>query len=112
MAETKKTNKARPRTYARNRPAVSRRGYERVFETDGTYFLKLVICILLGTFWVKFSQPIVWFDRPLNGIPVGFLLGLLFISLFEKIQADRKIWYAVLIIVTILCYFAPAGIVI
>lgn len=110
MSQAKKTKNTRPRTYARNRAAVSRRGYERIFETDGTYFLKLVVCILLGTFWVKFSQPMLVFDRPLNGIPVGFLLGLVFISLFEKLQADRKIWYAVLVIVTILCYFAPAGI--
>ena len=73
----------RPRTYARNRAAViSRSGNEKIFESDGTYLLKLVAFVLLGTLWLKFSQPIVW------------------------------IWYAILIVVTIICYFVPAGIVI
>lgn len=107
-----KTKQKRPRTYARNRAAaVSRRGYEKVFESDGTYFLKLVVVVLLGTFWLKFAQPMSWLGVPLNGIPVGFLVGLILVNRFEKIQSDRKIWYAILIIVTILSYFVPAGIV-
>lgn len=108
-----KTKQKRPRTYARNRAAaVSRRGYEKVFESDGTYFLKLVVVVLLGTFWLKFAQPMSWLGIPLNGIPAGFLVGLILVNRFEKIQSDRKIWYAILIIVTILSYFVPAGIVI
>lgn len=102
-----------PRTYARNRAtAVSRRGYEKVFESDGTYFLKLVLCVLLGTLWLKFGQPISWQGIPLGGIPIGFLVGLILVSRFEKFQADRKIWYAILILVTLISYFVPAGIVI
>jgi hypothetical protein len=102
----------RPRTYARNRAAVSRRGYEAIFETDSTYFLKLVVFVLLGTLWLKFTDPISWLGIPLNGIPVGMLVGLLLVSRFEKYQADRKIWYAILLVVTIICYFVPAGIVV
>ena len=103
----------RPRTYARNRTAaVSRRGYEKIFETDSTYFLKLVVFVLLGTLWLKFTDPIVWLGIPLNAIPVGMLIGLILVSRFEKYQADRKIWYAILLVVTIICYFVPAGIII
>lgn len=103
----------RPRTYARNRAtAISRRGYEKIFESDGTYFLKLVICVLLGTLWLKFAHPVMWMNVPLNGIPLGLLLGLVLVNRFEKYQADRKIWYAVILVVTIICYFMPAGIVI
>jgi hypothetical protein len=85
---------------------------ERIFETDGTYFLKLVVFVLLGTLWIKFKQPISWLGMPFNAIPVGFLVGLLLVRQFEKYQADRKIWYAILLVVTIICYFVPAGIVI
>lgn len=110
MAKTKQT---RSRTYARNRTAsVSRTGREKIFESDGTYFLKLVVFVLLGTFWLKFGQPIVWLGLPVNGIPVGLLVGLLLVSRFEKYQADRKIWYAILLVVGIISYFVPAGIVI
>lgn len=88
---------------------VSRRGYEKVFESDGTYLLKLVTFVLLGTLWISFKVPISWMGIPLAGIPVGLLIGLLLVNRFEKHQEDRKIWYAILIIVTLISYFARAG---
>lgn len=113
MSEMAKQKQKRSRTYARNRAtSISRRGYEKMVETDSTYFFKLVIFVLLGTLWLKFSQPVVWFGMPFNGIPLGLLVGLLLVAKFEKYQSDRKIWYAALIIVAIISYFVPAGIVI
>ncbi|OYW85302.1 hypothetical protein B7Z17_02535, partial [Candidatus Saccharibacteria bacterium 32-49-10] len=113
MAKQKQTqSKNRPRTYARNRAAVSRRGYEKVVETDGAYFLKLVICVLLGTFWIKFAIPLSWNGFIFNALPIGLFVGLLLVHKYEGIQFDRKIWYAVLIVVTIISYFLPAGIII
>lgn len=106
-----KQKQKRPRTYARFR-ALSRRGREKPFESDSTYFLKLVVFVLLGTLWVKFSDPIEWQGIPLNAIPVGLLAGLLLVHKFEKYQSDRKIWYAILVVVAIICYFVPAGIII
>ena len=97
------------RTYARNR-ALSRLGNEKVYESDGTYFLKLVLCIILGTLWIKFKVPLVILSLPFSGLPLGMLFGLLVVSRFEKFQYDRKIWYAILILVTIVSYFLPAGI--
>lgn len=108
-----KTKQKRPRTYARNRAAsITRTGRERIFESDGTYFLKLVVFVLLGTLWLKFAQPVTWLGLPVGGLPVGLLAGLILVNKFEKHQSDRKIWYAILLVVTIICYFVPAGIVI
>jgi hypothetical protein len=102
----------RPRTYARNRAAtVSRRGYEKIVETDGTYFLKLVLCILLGTLWLRFNPPIAINGFHLGAIPIGMLAGFILVNRFEKLQSDRKIWYAILIIVTIICYGLDVGII-
>jgi hypothetical protein len=102
----------RTRTYARERVSeISRRGNEKVFETDSTYFLKLVVFVLLGTFWLKFQLPVLWLGVPFNGLPIGLLIGLLLVSRFEKYQSDRKIWYAILVVVSIICYFVPAGVV-
>lgn len=105
------SQRSKQRTYARNR-LVSRRGYLKSTESDGQYLLKLVLVVLLGTFWLKFGQPMMFGYIPLAGIPVGMLFGLFVVRKFEKYQADRKIWYLVLIIVTIICYFMPAGVVI
>lgn len=99
------------RTYARNR-VFSRRGNEKTYESDGTYFLKLVLCIILGTLWIKFKTPLTIGGLPFSGLPVGMLFGLFIVSRFEKFQYDRKIWYAILILVTIVSYFLPAGILI
>lgn len=106
-----KTQKSRPRTYARNR-AFSRRGYEKIFESDGEYLLKLILYVLLGSFWLKFAQPLTWMNMTFNALPIGLVLGLIIISRFEKFQSNRKIWYAVIIVVGIISYFVPAGIVI
>lgn len=99
------------RTYARNR-AWSRRGYEKVFESDGVYFLKLVVCVLLGTLWLKFGTPLATSSIVINALPVGLIIGLLLIRLVEKHQSNRKIGYAVIIVVAVVSYLGPAGVVI
>lgn len=106
-----KKTKKRSRTYARNR-SISRRGYEKLFESDGEYLLKLILCVLLGSFWIKFNQPFVVAGLSVNAIPVGLFGGLLLVSQIEKLQSDRKIWYATLLIVGIISYYVPAGIII
>lgn len=79
-------------------------------EKDSTYLLKLVLYVILGTLWIKFAVPIDAFGFVLGGIPAGLLIGLLFAS-HDHFQIDRKIEYAVLIVMTVISYFVPAGIV-
>lgn len=105
--------KQKSRTYGRFRmrtrdASMSRTGREKVFEPDSAYFLKLVVIVLLASFWIKFRAPGVGY----YGIPAGMLVGLLLVSKFEPLQQNRKILYAVLIVVTVICYFVPAGIVV
>ncbi|MEO5950154.1 MAG: hypothetical protein ABIQ04_01765 [Candidatus Saccharimonadales bacterium] len=109
---TKKINK--PVTAKKRQQSQPTRAkvYPRVFETDSTYFLKLVVFILLGTLWLKFAEPISWQGIRFTGVPLGLVLGIIGIAKFEKYQEDRKIWYAVLVVVSIICYFVPAGVVI
>ena len=102
--------KNKQRTYARNR-LLSRRGYEKITESDEHYLLKLVLVLLLGTLWLKFQSPVSVAGILLTGLPVGTLFGLL-IHHFEKNQFNRKIWYAIILIMTVISYFLPAGIVI
>lgn len=105
---TRKPAKITPKQVSKQRSAET----EPSYESDGTYFLKLVVFVLLGTLWLKFLHPVSWQGIPLNGLPLGLLFGLVLVSYFEKHQSDRKIWYAILLVVTIICYFVPAGIVI
>lgn len=80
-------------------------------EKDSIYFLKLVVYVVLGTLWLKFSSPLIFGPIVLNGIPLGLFIGLILAS-HDHFQVDRKLEYAVLIVMTIVSYFLPAGILI
>ena len=83
-----------------------------MFESDSTYFLKLVVIVLLGTLWLKFAEPFMMGPIILTALPLGILVGFLVVRAFEHHQEDRKIWYAVLLVVGVISYFVPAGIVV
>lgn len=106
---TKKTTTKQP---VRAKKTIVKRDAGQAIESDGTYLLKLVVCVLLGMFWLRFSSTIVWGSFHVSALPVGFLIGLLLVWRLEKFQSDRKIWYAVLVIVTIISYFFPTGLII
>ncbi|MGD8373857.1 MAG: hypothetical protein PVI21_03285 [Candidatus Woesebacteria bacterium] len=80
-------------------------------ESNSTYFLKLVLYVILGSFWLKFQEPLLIGDFLINGFPLGLIIGIFFAT-HDHFAIDRKIEYAVLVIVTILTFFVPAGIVI
>jgi hypothetical protein len=108
-----KPKKPAVRRGAKKSPTRSRvrKIYQPIVEADSTYLLKLVVVVILGTFWLKFHAPLQWGGVHISALPVGVIAGLLLVKLYEKYQADRKIWYAVLLVVGIVSYFVPAGIV-
>lgn len=79
-------------------------------ESDSAYFLKLVLYVVMGTIWLKFSDPIEIGSFIIYGFPLGLIVGLIFAS-HDHFQIDRKIGYAILIVMTVISYFAPAGII-
>lgn len=84
---------------------------EIIFESDGAFLLKLVFTIILSTFWVKFGTPMASGGVTMNALPLGMMAALLIVRIGEKHQLDRKIFYAVIMVVGILTYFVEAGIV-
>jgi len=80
-------------------------------ETDSIYFLKLILYILAGSFWLRFGEPIQIGDWMISALPVGLIIGLIFAH-HDHFQLDRKVEYAVLLIATILSFFLPTGIIV
>jgi hypothetical protein len=74
-------------------------------ETDGSYLLKLVMYIVLGSLWVKITKG----DGGQTPIPVGFVVGVIF-AMHDHFQIDRKIEYAVLLLAMFLGFWLPIGI--
>jgi len=62
-------------------------------EYDSVYFLKVLVYLILGSIW-----GVVGGHREL---PLGLLVGLVVVQ-HDKLQIDRKIEYAVLLIAAVL----------
>ena len=78
-------------------------------EPDSAYLLKIVLYVILGALWLGFKQPLNVGPFILHGFPVGLCIGLLLAS-HDKFQIDRKIAYAILIVMTVVTSFLPASI--
>jgi len=80
-------------------------------ETDSTYFLKIVVYILLGMFWLRFGSPLELAGFTFTAFPIGLLVALLFIR-HDHFAIDRKIEYPIVIVTAIISFFFNAGIVV
>lgn len=80
-------------------------------EPDSVYFLKLVLYVLAGSFWLRFSEPLQIGDWIIGAVPIGLVIGLIFAH-HDHFQLDRKVEYAVLLIATIISFFLPTGIIV
>ena len=79
-------------------------------EADSAYFLKIILFIILGTFWVRLTNVHLGPFEQVS-VPVGLLIGLLF-AMHEHFQIDRKVEYALLLLATIMSFYLPMGIVV
>ncbi len=70
---------------------VKKRSTSKGIEPDMEYMLKLVLYLAAGSVWVRLV-----FGDSVIPLPLGFVIGLWF-SRREKLQIDRKIEYAILL---------------
>jgi hypothetical protein len=87
--------KSKKQNPTRKRPAA---------ESDGSYFLKLVLYVIVGSQWVWLTT-----DETQIPLPIGFVVGLLFAS-HDHFQIDRKIEYAILLIAALVAFWTGIGI--
>lgn len=79
-------------------------------QNDGVYLLKLVLYVILGATWLKFAIPLQIGSLTVSAFPIGLIVGIIFASQ-DYFQVDRKIEYAILIMMSVLTFFVPAGII-
>ena len=68
---------------------------------DGTYFLKLVLYLVIGSLWFKVTTS----DGAHIPLAVGLIIGL-FCTRYEKFQIDKKIEFAILLVAMLLAICA------
>lgn len=70
---------------------------------DSAYFLKLVMYVIIGSFWVRIDN-----GDMIIPLPVGLVIGLIF-AMHEHFQVDRKIEYAILLMAMFVGLWLPIG---
>jgi ABC-type dipeptide/oligopeptide/nickel transport system permease component len=78
-------------------------------EKDSVYFFKLVFYIVIGSVWLRFQGPLQIGDIVINGFPIGLIIGLVFATQ-DHFKIDRKIEFAILILMAIISFFLPIAI--
>ncbi|HMT19576.1 MAG TPA: hypothetical protein PKD15_06085 [Candidatus Saccharibacteria bacterium] len=76
-------------------------------EPDSSYFLKLVLYLILGAQWIRIESLPNW-SVPL---PVGLGLGIWF-AMHDHFRIDRKIEYALLLISAFVSFWLPLGLIV
>jgi len=76
-------------------------------DLDGQYFLKLVVLLIVGTFWIRISDGSSW-QIPL---PLGLIPGIVLVRR-ERLQNDRKIMYSLLLLSMMIGFWALKGVIV
>jgi len=84
-------------------PAKTKR--KTLKEVDSIYFLKLVVYLVHGSFWVR----LVTKSGAQIPLPVGLLGGVLLLR-YERLQLDKKIGYAILLMSAFISFWLPLGV--
>ena len=75
-------------------------------QLDSVYILKLVLYLILGSLWFRFTADN---GRNVIPLPVGAIIGLAFAS-HEHFKIDRKVEYAVLLVAMFIGFWLPMGV--
>lgn len=85
-------------------PRKTKTKQTRTKEVDSIYFLKLVVYLVLGSFWLR----IITETGAQIPLPIGLLTGILLLR-HERLQLDKKIGYAILLMSAFISFWLPLG---
>ena len=83
-----------------------KRSNAKTQELDSVYLLKLVLYLIVGAQWIRFTNVAGTTQFP---VPIGLIFGVLFAS-HDHFQIDRKIEFAVLLIAMLVGFWSQVGI--
>lgn len=83
---------------------VTKANTKTTTESDGAYFLKIVLFLVVSSFWVRFQFS----DGSEVPLPVGALLAVIY-AFHEHFQIDRKIELALILVALFISFWLPVG---
>lgn len=84
----------------------NKKNTKQASETDSAYILKIVLFLIIGSQWLRLTDPNMTQQIPL---PIGLLAGFFFAA-HDHFQIDRKIEYAVLVLACLVGFWTQVGI--
>jgi len=91
--------KIKSKSSKRTRPAT---------ELDSTFFMKLVMYLIVGAQWLRIS---VNGGTSVIPLPLGLFVGILFVT-HDHFRIDRKIEMAVLLVAMLVGFYGQVGVMI
>jgi len=80
-----------------------KRSRQKPVELDSVYLLKMLLYLIVGSLWLRITTQTSQIP-----IPVGFIVGILF-TMHERLQIDRKLEYAILLMAMFIGFWLPIG---
>lgn len=74
-------------------------------ESDGAYFLKLVLFLIMSSLWLRIEYS----DGTILPLPVGAAIAVLY-AMHDHFQIDRKIELALILVGMFVSFWLPVGI--
>jgi hypothetical protein len=74
--------------------------------SDNVFLLKLVLYLIIGSQWIRFTNDDGLAVLP---VPIGLAIGLLFAT-HDHFKIDRKIEYALLLVAMLVGFWSRVGI--
>jgi len=74
-------------------------------ELDSTFFLKLVLYVIIGAQWLRFTTA----SGSQVPLPIGLFIGILFVQ-HDHFRIDRKIEMAVLLVAMMIGFYGQVGV--
>lgn len=93
------------KTKTKKQVARKRTTTKKVKESDSTFFLKLVLYLILSSLWLRVELRSGW-TLP---FPLGALIAL-FYAMHDHFQIDRKIELALILVGMFISFWLPIGI--
>lgn len=75
-------------------------------ELDSTFFMKLVLYLIVGAQWLRLSINNGNFQVQ---VPLGLFIGILFVA-HDHFRIDRKIEMAVLLVAMLVGFYGQVGV--
>ena len=98
------TKKQRTVSARKAQKTVNKKSPKKPAESDGAFFLKIVLFLVVSSFWVR----IQFNDGSELPLPVGALLAVMY-ALHEHFQIDRKIELALILVALFISFWLPVG---